>query len=80
MNYEMKLLKAILNWMDLIDPSGMYGKLLDEIKGGYYTINEVIFYIENILNAWQKVEYKKGNMEKSTEILKRKNTLIFMYE
>ena len=80
MNYEMKLLKAILNWMDLIDPSGMYGKLLDEIKGGYYTINEVIFYIENILNAWQKAEYKKGNTEKSTEILKRKNTLIFMYE
>ena len=76
----MQLLKSVLNWMDLIDPSGMYGTLIDEIKSGYLTINEVIFHIEIILNAWQQTEQRKGNTEKLKEIVKRKNTLIFMYE
>lgn len=80
MGYNTKLLKAVLNWMNLIDPSGMYETFIDEIKSGYLTINEALFHIENILNGWQRVERQRGNTEKITEILKWKNTLIFMYE
>lgn len=78
--YNIKLLHTVLNWMNLIDPSGMYETIIDEIKSGYLTINEALFSIENVLNSWQQIEQKRGNTEKAKDILKWKNTLIFMYE
>ena len=80
MIYNAKLLHAVINWMNLTDPSGMYETFIDEIKSGYLTINEALFSIENILNGWQNTEQEKGDTKKITDILRWKNALIFMYE